>query len=39
MNVSRQRIHQIIKICLKRLRKEWEGMKDEISEGLDPDDT
>ncbi|MCD6220561.1 sigma-70 family RNA polymerase sigma factor, partial [bacterium] len=27
MNVSRQRIHQIIKICLKRLRKEWEGIR------------
>jgi len=39
MNVSRQRIHQIIKICLKRLKKEWEEMKDEISEELDPDDT
>ncbi|HOK55924.1 MAG TPA: sigma-70 family RNA polymerase sigma factor [bacterium] len=29
LGVTRQRVHQIKKICLKKLRKEWEEMKNE----------
>lgn len=39
MGVSRQRIHQIIKICLKRLKKEWEEIKDEISGEIDSENS
>ncbi len=39
MGVSRQRIHQIIKICLKRLKKEWEEMKDEVYKESDSDNS
>ncbi len=39
MGVSRQRVHQIIKVCIKKLREEWEEMKDEQSEELDSSNT
>jgi RNA polymerase primary sigma factor len=29
LDVSRQRVHQIIKICIKKLKKEWEEMENE----------
>ncbi|RKY30237.1 MAG: hypothetical protein DRP67_04895 [Candidatus Omnitrophota bacterium] len=29
LGVSRQRVHQIIKMCVKKLQKEWEEMKNE----------
>ncbi len=29
LNVSRQRVHQIKKICLQKLKKEWKAMKKE----------
>lgn len=43
LGVTRQRVHQIKKICLKRLREEWKEIKKELKngkfEGFDPDNS
>ncbi|MCK9266526.1 sigma-70 family RNA polymerase sigma factor [bacterium] len=39
MDVSRQRVHQIKKIALKKLKKEWEEIKNERDERLNQDNT
>lgn len=43
LGVTRQRVHQIKKICLKRLREEWNEIKKELKngkfEGFDPDNS
>ena len=35
LDVSRQRIHQIIKVCLKKLRVEWRELEHEKGAGID----
>ncbi|MCM8807089.1 MAG: sigma-70 family RNA polymerase sigma factor [Candidatus Omnitrophica bacterium] len=39
LGVTRQRIHQIKKICLKKLKEEWEEMKNEGVKEFDPNDS
>jgi RNA polymerase primary sigma factor len=39
MDVSRQRVHQIKKIALKKLKKEWKEIKNERDERLNQDNT
>ena len=39
LGVSRQRVHQIIKVCVKKLKKEWEEIKNERFDEFDPDNT
>lgn len=39
LGVTRQRVHQIKKICLKRLREEWEEMKNEGFEEFNSDNS
>lgn len=39
LGVSRQRVHQIKKIALRKLKKEWKEMKNEKAERLDKNNT
>ncbi|MCX7916552.1 MAG: sigma-70 family RNA polymerase sigma factor [bacterium] len=39
LGVTRQRVHQIKKICLKKLREEWEEMKNEGFEEFNSDNS
>lgn len=39
LGVSRQRVHQIKKIALRKLKKEWKEMKNEKAERLNKDNT
>ena len=39
LGVSRQRVHQIKKIALRKLKKEWKEIKDEKAARLDKDNT